>query len=243
MKIYRACITGTRNTMKRRACQDCCDYMVTSDNFVMAALSDGAGSAKFSDFAARENVHAFFNLFRRYEAADLFQINDKAMAEDVIHFCRKAQESLADRIGTELRELSATLIGFVIGAKEIMIFHIGDGAAYIADKNGKIRCVSKPENVLGMSNRTRFTVDGNADEYMRVTRIARDEVNAICIFSDGVFPTKKEEKIADELRKIFTKTGSNRRLCELIDSREINEYGDDHSMILVNLRDGNGGDD
>lgn len=237
MRIYRACITGTNNTEKKRACQDCCDYMLTSDGCIAAALSDGAGSAKFADFAARENIHAFFNFFRRYDVSEMLEINDEALADDIVFFCRNAQEALAKRIGTELEELSATLIGFVIGKEEIAVFHIGDGAAYIRTKSGKIRCVSKPDNIFGISNRTRFTVDNSARKHLRITRISRNEVGAICIFSDGVFGDKNENRTSKELKKIFDKAKNNRGLSELIDTDDVKEYGDDHSMILVDLQD------
>ncbi|MBR3819186.1 MAG: protein phosphatase 2C domain-containing protein [Clostridia bacterium] len=238
MKIYRACITGTNNTKKKRACQDSCDYMLTADGFVAAALSDGAGSAKFADFASRENIHAFFNFFRKYDVSEMMDINDSALAEDIVFFCRNAQEALANRINAKLEDLSATFLGFVIGREKIIIFHLGDGAAYIRTENGKVSCVSKPDNILGMSNRTRFTIDNNACKYMRVTRIDRKDVASICIFSDGVFRSKNEGKVSKELSKIFDKATNNRALSELIDTDEAKEYGDDHSMILINLQDG-----
>ncbi len=237
MKIYRACITGTHNTARRRACQDSCDYMLTADGCVAAALSDGASTAKFSDFASMENIHAFFNFFRKYDANDMAEINDKALGDDVVFFCRNAQNALARRINANLEDLSATLIGFVICREEIIIFHLGDGAAYIRTNNGRIRCVSKPDNIFGRSNRTRFTVDDSADEHIRVTRVNRRDVSAVCICSDGVFGNKSENKVSKELSKIFDKATNNRALSELIDTDEAKEYGDDHSMILVDLCD------
>lgn len=237
MKIYRACITGTRNTERKRACQDSCDYMLTADGSVAAALSDGAGSAKFADFASRENIHAFFNFFRKYDASEMLDINDNALADDIVFFCRNAQQALANRINAKLEDFSATLLGFVIGREKIIIFHLGDGAAYIRSPNGKVSCVSKPDNIFGMSNRTRFTIDDNARKHLRVTRIDRKDVSAICIFSDGVFGNKNESRVSKELSKIFDKATNNRALSELIDTDEAKAYGDDHSMILVNLQE------
>ena len=235
MKIYRACITGTRNIEKKKTCQDYCDYMLTSDGCVAAALSDGAGSAKFADFGAMENVSAFLNFFRRYTTKEILNINDKALADDIIFVCKNAQNDLADRIGTDIKELSATLIGIIIGADEIAIFHIGDGGAYIKEKNGKVRCVSKPENILGIANRTYFTADEDATEHLRVIRIERESVDKICIFSDGVFGEKNEKTIIKEIRNIFDKAKSNRSLSKFIDDDYVKEYGDDHSMILVDI--------
>lgn len=235
MKIYRACITGTRNIEKKKPCQDYCDYMLTSDGFVAAALSDGAGSAKFADFGAKENVSTFLNFFRRYTTKEILNINDKALADDIIFVCRNAQNDLAKRIGTDIKELSATLIGVIIGAEEIIIFHVGDGGAFIKEKNGKVRCVSKPENILGISNRTYFTADEDATEHLRVTRIKRDIVDKICIFSDGVFGAKSKKIIIKEIRDIFDKVKNSRSLSLFIDDDYVKEYGDDHSMIYIDI--------
>ena len=233
MKIYRACITGRRNSDKISSCQDFCEYMMTKDKELAVALSDGAGSSEFPDFASRENVHAFLNFFRLYPVKEMLNINNDALAEDMILFCNNAQSDLSDRINTDISNLKATLIGLAIGEEEILVYHIGDGKVYTKLKTGEIECFSDSDNFLGISNRTYFTTDKNAVKHMRVTRLKRENVRKICIFSDGVFGTK--EDISEDMEAIFEQAEDDFSLGKLIDTDSMRNYGDDCSMVLVDL--------
>ena len=226
-------MTGSRNLKKKKSCQDFCDYMITADGFLAAALSDGCGSAMFADLGARENVNAFLNFFRVYDLNNTETLSNKALGSDVVYYCAKAQENLSMRIGTSLNELSATLIGAVIFPKEIIIFHLGDGEVYAQKKNGEVFLASKPENIMGISNLTRFTTDKDAQKYIRVGRLNRDDISSFCMCSDGTLVKMSKNNKIKFISEIFKKAASDYKLSKLIDTQKVREYGDDCSMISV----------
>lgn len=246
MEIYKACIVSSKHAEKNKPCQDFCAIMPTYDGFIAGGLSDGAGSARFADFAAFTNVQAFFNYMRKYtekySLKELVTLDNKELGDDVVFYCKTAINTLINRMNldqSELAEFSATFLGFVIIEDEIIFFHLGDGEIYGLTSDNKVECLSFADNVMGLSNQTHFTIDDDAIKHMRVFRTKKDYLKAFLLMSDGVMPISdsRDNHIAaltfsEWLNGHLTNDIS---LCRLIDNEQTKLHNDDHSMIFVSL--------
>ncbi len=244
MNIYKACITSSKHACANKPCQDFCAIMPTYDNYITAALSDGAGSARFADLAAFTNVNAFFNYMRKYTEKyslnDLVRLDNKEIGEDVVMYCRQAIVNLSGRMfltDSDLRDFCATFIGVVVSDKEFLILHLGDGEVFGLTKNNEIKCISTADNIMGFRNQTHFTVDDDAVDFMRVSRFPIESFKAILLMSDGVKPTSDnpEQHIASHIFSEWQKghLTDNKDLYVFIDNEITRIHNDDYSAIFL----------
>lgn len=123
---------GTRHLAKAMPCQDFGDFKI-KDGLVYGAVSDGAGSAKFSDLGAKLAVQTWIEAaIRTFESQDVsldaiaqldFQSLFTAIAEEVLARLEiEAQEG-----DFPLRELGCTLLSFIASDNWIAAMQIGDG--------------------------------------------------------------------------------------------------------------------
>jgi serine/threonine protein phosphatase PrpC len=167
-------------------CQDSVTGKVSDDGkrFVIA-LSDGAGSAEMSDVGSRTLVNFACEKIGGYlnKTADLSAEVLNKLVKEVIISSRASLESLGD-----LSQFHATVVIAVGSADLIRIYHIGDGAALVAEKVAKNKFVlhrSKPENGE-FSNETFFYTQDHWESHLRVMEIKNPAFCIVC--SDGIDP-------------------------------------------------------
>lgn len=187
MKIFRFIRRGTAHREQGTECQDTAEYFERPDGAVILALSDGAGQAQYAKKASECNVHAVIELFQQISPDEFLQFTREEQKQKILGQCIRRIAEQAQKAGCEdLRQFSATLVFAVINSDFILTGHIGDGAIYIADTDGRICFSSGPENKES-SRQTFFTVSNDAYEHLYIEAVERKVQNPAMavLMSDG----------------------------------------------------------
>ena len=205
-----------------------------TDDYVAAALSDGAGGGNCSEYGAIMNVKTFLSCC----ADDIPQGQFKELLLDSIE---QAHEKLIDGKPEDAIQAYATMMGVYLRGGNLICLHIGDGMIYGRKKDGSIECVSDAENYY-VSNRTFFTIESDADEHLYMKVLNAGDYDRLLMMTDGVYNGYSDNK--DERAAFFSGifNESDRDdfdeidLARLIDTEQVLRYGDDHSAVLLRLQ-------
>ena len=208
--VAKASVIGNSHITEKLPCQDSHGYKFFSEeNFGVAVVSDGAGSAVFSDLGSSKVVEQalvkFSNLIKTeklYEAAP----EEIIWKEKSIHVFKEIFAELqkfAEEEKINYKELAATAIVVAIMPYGIIATHIGDGrAGYLNDKGEWFSCITPYKGEL--ANETVFITSDfwekdNLDQFIE-SRIIQDSVSAFTLLTDGC------ENVCFELNKFNSET-------------------------------------
>lgn len=192
LDVWRSCgiaVPGIAHWRQALPCQDAVFWCSTPRPVL--ALSDGAGSSAASHLGSQALVSALARLASSLDDA-LHDWLDEPPAAGSAHariwaerLRRHATGVLEDLARTErraVRDLRATALLAIFGSRQIMCWHIGDGAI-VARRRGQLEVIST--GVKGeFSNQTVFA-DAAKIEDVRVTILPAEEVTALALLSDG----------------------------------------------------------
>lgn|GEM_PF-1043866 len=188
-----ASVIGTGHSASGVPCQDshCC-IQRGDDKWLAMVISDGAGTAKYSDMGAnlvaKSFAHSLIALSHRIDHREPGAwINDF-----VIGRILKTRDELRSLAKSEsLKEYHCTLVACLLGEAGGFIIHIGDGAAFggAAKAIDSTKCSlsdhlfsSPPENGE-YSNETFFITEGDWIKHLRITPISN--ADWIVLGTDG----------------------------------------------------------
>lgn len=238
-----ASVIGTSHVKLGKPCQDFCQAVVVGDTLI-AAVSDGAGSASRSDVGAKAAVTLFIDAFgtaREIERADMAQW----LGSLVNYLGQEANDQQA-----ETRDYSCTLLGVIATPSRTFYFQIGDGAIVVPSYDagayewGGYDWVFWPQHGEYV-NQTNFVTGCDAKKVFEFRE--GPAVNEVAIFSDGierlVLHDETRTVFAPALRPIFEwlhtidsdEVGSQALRAHL-DSEQINNRTDDDKSLLMAVR-------
>ncbi len=141
-------IRGSAHYINGMPCQDASDTVQVA-GFLVCALSDGAGSAKFSDFGSRIIVDKSLQFFKDYfDKTEAPQIAMRDLGvqqgEWLIEEVRDEISRVASEKNEPEQEFAGTLLVAVIGEAKSVFYQVGDGVWYIC-KSGILGAVTWPE--------------------------------------------------------------------------------------------------
>lgn len=146
-----------------------------------AAVSDGAGSAKFGSFGAWLTCRFLSVRFREWVHENPELPTDEVLS-DWIDELRARISAIAARRDTVPRQFAATLAAIVVTPNEVITLHIGDSAV-VGRNGGEWEALCWPENGEYASS-TYFVTD---EPEPRLNIIHHPcEYGAFALFSDGV---------------------------------------------------------
>lgn len=239
---------GKSHKKNNMPCQDYCDYYVDSDNeFSIIALSDGAGSCKYSHWGSELLVQKIIFFFQNNYKI-LFEKEIDNIKEEIIEYLSKSFEEKAKEKSIEEKELSATLL-FVGCYKDKFIYgHIGDGII-CCDMDGNLRVVSG--GVGGeFKNETVFFRKNIDKKYFNLSIKPLKNILSFYCFSDGLEPvliSNKGDKLAPILQTFSQWIWKHENeivtnnLKSNIDNIAENNHSihDDLSLIIMNINNSN----
>lgn len=174
-------VTGPYHRAKKQPCQDCYRFLQRGRKMV-AVISDGAGSAKYSKIGARTVCNILCDILISNQRGSLQQkiINALEIARQKLVYHRwnksKSESGLVD--------FAATVVGVICTPEHGMFFHIGDGAAIaLGNKLPQGNVVSMPENGLFSCETYFFTMDDWRDS-LRFTTF--EKADSLILMTDGV---------------------------------------------------------
>jgi hypothetical protein len=246
-----ACALGPSHLAAGKACEDFYKLEL-GDDWVVAVVSDGAGSAPraldgakvvseeiCSIFEARLSSHTSRALM---QADAFFSWVESGVCEGV-EYARK--RCLAEVLEHEsLSAFHATVVGTVMVGKEGALFHIGDGCAS-AHRNTasgiETIAFSEPENGEYV-NETFFFTESSWREHLRITQI-RGVADDVWLMTDGAYelvvpPNQKRlrEFTVSEINKlVFSEPIAERSgvLEKILSSRQAERSYDDKTIVIL----------
>lgn len=154
-----------------------------AEEFLVAIVSDGAGSAKFGGQGASLVCRTMGTLARKH----LSTVSQLPVDEEIFGWTDEVRDllaSVAERHNTPLREFAATLVCVISNGKDSVVCHVGDGCAVMKDAAtaGWI-AASWPEQ--GEYASTTFFMTDEAQLRLRIARFD-EQIQAVSLFSDGL---------------------------------------------------------
>lgn len=251
MKYLWNCSDSCVGSPRHEVCQD--SVFIRPNNpkeshLVVAALSDGAGSAYKSEFGSKALVEGITEY-----VISSFDILLKKIEKDALEFKRKVVEEAlkllnetAENQLCTVKDLSSTLMFIASDGKKAIFFHVGDGVI-ILRRGMEYSVVSKPYNGE-YANETVFINSRDAVETARAGIIEFSEDYSFFLMSDGpepvfyskktegVFSLKLLEFVDDSLKKMRNEEVRNNFLEYVLNERCRPYSADDLSIVVVSCR-------
>ncbi|MCQ4188385.1 PP2C family serine/threonine-protein phosphatase [Methylocystis suflitae] len=245
-------VAGTSHIKSGLGCDDngiCSEVATPRGPVLVAVVSDGAGSARYSAIGSALVCVTLTKLARGF-VAEGYSVSD--ISHDVgdvwltqVRERISISSSLRDR---SPREYAATLVAAIIGPADATFLHVGDGGAVIKCENEDSWEIPSWPTQGEFASTTFFVTDDKRPPLQH--RYVDRPVRSLGIFTDGL-----ERLILDFTKKVpfdpfFDKviaplraeaTGRSRRLSRelerFLDSASINDRtDDDKTLILANRK-------
>lgn len=253
-----ASVIGTSHLSSGVPCQDACHvvrFKLGDDDVLLAAVSDGAGSASHSQIGSQEAVHHILRLVTQSNI-DLASIG----SEDIRNWYQSALnhlEVVAERESVALGDLACTLLLGIIWKNGAVFGQVGDGA-WVVETNGKLTAATWPEtgeyaNVTVFLT-TKDALQPNPEglaEHLQVQRL-EGPITSVAGFTDGIqmLALNYAEKVPfspffnrmfESLRSCADETELIAPLQNLLASDVItSRTDDDKTLVLAVCREQNG---
>ena len=193
--VAKASVIGNSHIKEELLCQDSYAYeFFPDDDFAIAVVSDGAGSAEFSHIASQQVVNQAMDEFSKIvksEKLNLIKPSDDIWQKQAIETFKIISQSIKKFSETEnlnFKSLGATAIVMIIVPYGLLTAHIGDGRAGYLNGNGLWNSCMTPfkgelanETVFITSD---FWEEKKLDRFIEC-RVIEDSVEAFTLLSDG----------------------------------------------------------
>jgi hypothetical protein len=238
-----ASVIGSSHIAHKLPCQDAHSIVVLDDGTVIAAVADGAGSARRaqegSHLAVRESIQYLAN--RLHTSHPETASDCEALLVDTINQARAALEEVATE--EELREVATTLLLAVVSNRWLSTIQVGDGAVVCRYASGDMSVLSKQSDSEYINETTFLTSSDYLDQMNLVTLPCKDIVG-IAMLSDGIqlLAIRHADNIAHEpffttMFEFAGKPGSNCiELEEFLSSERVCERTDDDKTLVLMVR-------
>jgi hypothetical protein len=245
-----AFVRGSAHVDTGIPCQDYCAVQSFPNNLVIAALSDGAGSAAFASVGARLSVRFTLDFLSKH--AVLSSLNEQTFHQMFSALIFELQERLhhVSRIlNAPVSEVSCTLLSVVAMPDWSAAVQIGDGLVVrrCANREG-YELLFRPYKGE-YANETVFLTHPQAPQFVQAS-FSRNAPRFICLSSDGMERLAlvlKQDAYASQsfFRSLEASTrdiaddvqGSAELEAFLSSERVTKRTNDDTSMILLSFRD------
>lgn len=242
---YQICgfaLQGSGHIKNGTPCQDKVAYL-NKENLSIAALSDGAGSAKLSHFGAENSVNFICNEFAQNFDFYFEQTDGVIVKSKIINKINNNMIELSRNLNCEISDLEHTLLFIAVKDGNFILFHLGDGVIGCL-KNGKIEVASKPTNGE-FANVTIFTTSPNALQNIKIAKGEMLNIDGFVLMSDGSeqsFYDKRSNSLAKVLERLFIlnsilpNTALNEKLISLFKNSVLNKTSDDCSFLMISKK-------
>ncbi len=244
-RIAAASMPGSNHEKMGLPCQDACFHRTLPGGIFVAAVADGAGSARHSDIGAALAAKKAVDTIAAQAALARLPEDDEAwrsLLVDAFAVARGAVEREAAELGASPGDLATTLI-LVVGTRQLVaVAQVGDGAAIVCDDAGEVGALTVPQNGEYL-NETEFLVAPQALESIQWA-VRRGEPAHVAVLSDGLemLALKMPDGVPhqpffDPLFRFMADVGgeqeANRQLQEFLGSTRIRERTDDDVTLLL----------
>jgi hypothetical protein len=179
---------GTSHNSVGEGCEDsaaCIEYQGKHESLLIAAVSDGAGSADFANIGSRLVVRGFVRAALSYvqNGGSATGVSQE-IGREWIDGIRDRLFVAAQRASAVPRDFAATLVGVIAANNRLVVCHVGDGSCVVRDRiTGEWIVPSWPAH--GEYASSTYFVTDDPEPHLRVVH-TEGEFSDIAIFSDGI---------------------------------------------------------
>ena len=189
-RLFGASVSGTSHLKTGIPCQDAHRYVVLDTGVVIAAVADGAGSAKHADRGSVLAVeHAVTWLSNHLSARTSSNGIHEADALELMHTMtcevRANLETTVDGDDVVLADFATTLLVCFATKSLLAACQVGDGAIVSITDAGKVQTLTQPNHGEYINETTFLTSDTFADAASYVVQES-SATNSIFMFTDGI---------------------------------------------------------
>ena len=184
-RLIEASVRGQAHEATGMPCQDFSESAMLGRDHALLVVSDGAGSARFSDKGSKIACETVLRVLseRVEERREGYRLSDLS---DALIEAHKAVVEQAESQGLKPREFACTMIALIVDRSRGLCAHIGDGAIVIELEDGSYVAMSLPEKGE-YANETSFLIDKNFLDEIRLRELQFPApVKGAAIFSDGI---------------------------------------------------------
>ena len=171
---------GTAHLEVNGELQDAYIVAPLSNNFYLALVADGAGSAKYGKYGAWITCRRFCQNAREFSKNG--KLPTSSDIEDWIDAIRDELCVHAERRKEKSREFATTIAGVIFNETDVTWFSVGDSAV-VARRDGDWEVLCWPEN--GEYASTTYFLTDNPSPRLHVTNDS-NQYSAFCLFTDGI---------------------------------------------------------
>jgi hypothetical protein len=180
--------TGTSHLRAGTPCDDfgaCVELDTLGGSLLIAVVSDGAGSARYSRIGSRICCRTFVqSAVRFFSAGGSLNCLSTELIYCWLDDLRDRIAARASEKGTSIRDFAATLVAALICDTTALFFHIGDGAAVFSlDNNGPWVVASWPAQ--GEYASTTYFVTDDSGPKLRLVKV-EERIKRLALFTDGI---------------------------------------------------------
>lgn len=222
-------------------CQDALAWGFGGGQTLLAAVADGAGSARLAEVGAAVAVRA--GLKSLESAAGAFMAGDRSeeALRSAFTTARQAIFDEAVKLKCEVRDLACTLILLAARPEGACAIQIGDGAALANGPKG-LQCLTRPPEAEYLNETLFLTIDNALDQTQFSHLLG--PISQIAIFTDGLqmlalkMPeAKPHERFFDPLFKFIASEPAEeerrRQIEAFLKSPRIAQRADDDLTLLL----------
>ncbi len=249
-RVVSASVVGTGHVRDGDPCQDA--FRVVQGEapsgrpYVIAVVSDGAGSAKLGGRGAALAVQASCDAMKeRIAGHEPASLDDQAIREVAVAVrASLSREAIAESL--DVRDLACTLLAAVVADDFAAFFQVGDGAI-VTTAEQAYAVVFWPD-AGPFANMTYFITDDDALEHLRIC-LRREAPDEFALFSDGIQRLAlifQEQRVHspfflpmfDRLR--CARADQCEELCQhlerFLESPQVNQRTDDDKTLVLATR-------
>ena len=237
-KLVYGSVRGTSHAQSGQPCQDSCSGRVAGSTLV-AACSDGAGSAELSHLGSAAAIGRFMEAAGSPESAPT-----REEIESWVDAGRTRVLEEATGNKTTPRQLACTFLAAIIGEGWAAFAQVGDGVI-VFDGPGGYELAFWPDNGE-YANTTRFLTEDDYRANLRIEVVER-QVTELALLTDGLQmlaldfgQTRVHDRFFAPLFQAV-KNGPDGEalkasLLEFMDSKRVNDRTDDDKTLLLATR-------
>jgi serine/threonine protein phosphatase PrpC len=244
-RIVAASVCGTSHLKNKQLCQDAHHWQILSDNILVAAAADGAGSASQGKVGAMVAVETAIEnisskgLTRSNLTSDGYV---RSLLNDAMLAAKKAVENEAVTCDRQPQDLATTLIITVATPEVAAVAQIGDGLAVAKDRLGNLLALTTPDSGEYI-NETTFLTSPTALDTAQM-RLWRTDIVNVGIITDGLQMLALNMVVGEPHKPFFfplfefvanaeDKTAAKEQLVKFLRSERITQRTDDDLTLII----------
>lgn len=243
-QIIGASVKGSSHYRTGLPCQDFHDHEIL-DNFAVASVADGLGSAQKSDegskIAVRTSIEYIKSYIQNHEKDNCNETDWNIAVLNAFIEARKKLSEIAQAYNLPVKYFATTLLIALMTPNLVITGHIGDGAIIARFNDTSIRTISAPERGE-YANEVMPVTSSNALDSIRINTFT--SIDALALLTDGIqhltMNLSENRPFVPFFEPFFNAITSKMnikenktKLAEFLNSDMINSKTDDDKTLVI----------